>query len=669
MQIVTEYPRKVRQIEHTEITMPDGTKLAARIWLPVDAGDAPVPAILEYLPYRKNDNTLARDIARAPYIAGHGYAYVRVDVRGCGESEGVMTDEYTAQELQDGCDVIAWLGAQDWCDNGVGMVGISWGGFNGLQIAALQPPELKAVVTLCSTDDRYVDDIHYMGGAVLCEQISWAATMFGINTLAPDPLHVGDRWRGMWMERLKGSGLWLKNWLEHQSRDEFWKHGSICEDYSTVQVPVYAASGWADGYPRTVFRLMKNLSVPRKGLVGPWAHKYPHLGAPGPAIDWLTEELRWWDHWLKGQETGIMEEPQLRLFMQDHAAPQSSYETREGRWVSEPSWPSPNVTHVNWAMGVAGTLERGGKAQGLVDVSTGATVGLQSGKWCSYANPGDQPVDQGLDDDASVTFETAPLEAEFEIAGDGALDIAFTCDKPVALIAARLVDVAPNGSATRVTYGVLNLAHRDSHENPEPMEPGRTYTACVPLKHVAQTLRKGHKLRLSLSNTYFPMVWPAPEAANVRLDLAHCTLTLPERTGADGVLHNLGTPKAAPPLESEMIAKGGFDWQVDRTDQGGARITVTDDDGTIRIRENDLTITSKGVETYSVDSATDHAPKARITWSHAMSRDDWAVRSETETEVTSTTTTWEIRARLRAWEGDTLAYEEEWNESIPRDQV
>ena len=669
MQIVSEYPHKLREIEHIEIMMPDGVRLAARIWLPKDAADAPVPAILEYLPYRKNDRTLARDIARAPYIAGHGYAYVRVDIRGCGESEGVMVDEYTAQELQDGCDVIAWLAAQDWCDGGVGMVGISWGGFNGLQIAALQPPSLKAIVTLCSTDDRYADDIHYMGGTMLCEQISWAATMFGINTLAPDPRHVGDRWRGMWMDRLKGSGLWLKTWLQHQTRDAFWKHGSVCEDYAAIQVPVYAVSGWADGYPRSVFRLMENLAGPRKGLVGPWAHKYPHIGAPGPAIDWLSEELRWWDHWLKGQETGIMDEPQLRLFMQDHAAPQGSYETREGRWVSEPSWPSPNIARVGWSMSDAGRLRRGGSGQGVAEVSTMATVGLQAGKWCSYANHGDQPGDQGTDDAASVTFETAPLEADIEIAGDATLDIAFTCDRPVALIAARLVDVAPDGSATRVTYGMLNLTHRNSHETPEPLTPGRTHSARVPLKHVAQTLREGHLLRLSLSSTYFPLAWPAPEAAALTLDLANCTLTLPERTGPDGDLRDLGTPIAAPPLKPEIISESGFDWQVAQIGESGARVTIIDDDGTLRIRENDLTITARGVETYSVDSARDHAPKASITWLHAMSRGDWRVRSETETAVTSTKDTWEIRARLRAWEGDTLTHEDEWAESIPRHLV
>jgi len=669
MQIVTEFPRPVREIEHTEITMPDGTRLAARIWLPEDARGAPVPAILEYLPYRKNDGTLARDIARAPYIAGHGYAYVRVDIRGCGESEGVMEDEYTASELQDGCDIIAWLAAQEWCDGGVGIAGISWGGFNGLQIAALQPPALKAVVSLCSTDDRYADDIHYMGGTMLCEQISWAATMFGLNTLAPDPAHVGERWREMWLERLRGSGLWLRNWLEHQTRDAFWKHGSICEDYAAVKVPVYAASGWADGYPRTVFRLMENLTCPRKGLIGPWAHKYPHLGAPGPAIDWLGEELRWWDHWMKGIDTGIMDEPQMRLFMQDHAAPQGSFEARAGRWVAEPCWPSPNVTRTVWRMAGDGTLARGGVGRGSAPVCTPATVGLAAGKWCSYANHGDQPGDQGPDDGASVTFQTAPLEQSFEIAGDATLDITFTCDRPAALIAARLVDVAPGGSATRISYGMLNLAHRSSHEHPEALVPGQTYTAQIPLKHVAQTLRKGHALRLAVSTTYFPMAWPSPEAATVTLNLEDCALTLPERRGEDGDMRDLGTPVAAAPLEIETLAQGGFDWQVDRRDTGGAHVKITDDDGTFRIVQNDLTVATKCVETYALASADDCAPTARITWQHAMQRGDWAVRSETHTELTSTGTDWKIRAHLRAWEGPALIHEQEWTETIARDHV
>ncbi len=429
---------------HVEIPMPDGCILAARIWRPADG--RPVPAILEYLPYRKGDGTLARDLARAPYFAEQGYACVRVDLRGTGESRGVLVDEYTAQELQDGCDVIAWIAGQAWCDGNVGMVGISWGGFNALQVAALQPPALKAVISLCSTDDRYADDVHYMGGTMVIDQISWASYMFGINTLPPDPDLVGETWRELWMERLTGSGLWLKNWLEHQTRDGFWKHGSVCEDISRIQVPVYAISGWADGYCRTVFRLMESLQGPSKGLVGPWAHNYPHVGQPGPAIDWHAEELRWWDQWLKGRKTGIMDEPRLRLFMQDHAQPAGSCEHRDGRWVEEPSWPSTNVFRTPFRLESDGTLAAEGAVEpthGKLKIRSPMGVGIAGGKWCSYAKPDDQPVDQRRDDAGSLVFETAPLSNPLEIAGDAALEMTFAVDRPAAQVAVRLVDVAP----------------------------------------------------------------------------------------------------------------------------------------------------------------------------------------------------------------------------------
>jgi len=195
--------RKVREIENVFIPLKDGTKLAARIWLPVDAEKNPVPAILEYLPYRKRDGTAARDALTHPWFAARGYAGVRVDIRGTGESDGVLMDEYLKLEQDDCLEVLAWLARQPWCSGKCGMIGISWGGFNGLQVAARRPPSLKAVISLCSTDDRYADDVHYMGGALLVDNFAWASMMFSLQTYPPDPLLVGDRWRKMWLERLE----------------------------------------------------------------------------------------------------------------------------------------------------------------------------------------------------------------------------------------------------------------------------------------------------------------------------------------------------------------------------------------------------------------------------------------------------------------------------------
>ena len=183
--------------------MPDGCRLAARIWLPENAEQQPVPVILEYIPYRKNDGTALRDSLYHPYFAGHGYAAMRVDMRGSGDSEGVMLDEYLQQELDDAVSVIAWLAEQPWCDGSVGMMGKSWGGFNSLQVAALHPPELKAIITVCSTDDRYADDVHYKGGCVLTtDMLGWSTTMLAWNARPPDPDVLGENWRKRWLDRL-----------------------------------------------------------------------------------------------------------------------------------------------------------------------------------------------------------------------------------------------------------------------------------------------------------------------------------------------------------------------------------------------------------------------------------------------------------------------------------
>src|SRR5947209_875024 len=260
---VPALPRAVREIENLWIPLSDGTRLAARLWLPEDAARAPVPALLEYLPYRKRDGTAERDALTHPYLAGHGYAAVRVDIRGSGESDGLLSDEYSLQEQDDALEVIAWLAAQPWCSGTVGMFGISWGGFNALQVAARRPPALKAIVTLCSTDDRYRDEVHYMGGAKLDAGFGWAGFFFADMCHPPDPALVGERWSAMWLTRLQNLPLLLERWLTHQHRDGYWRHASVCEDYGAIQCAVYAVGGWTDGYTNAIPRLLEHLSAPR----------------------------------------------------------------------------------------------------------------------------------------------------------------------------------------------------------------------------------------------------------------------------------------------------------------------------------------------------------------------------------------------------------------------
>jgi putative CocE/NonD family hydrolase len=459
VKVRTDFPHRVRHIENTWIPMADGARLAARIWLPEDAATRPVPAILEYIPYRKRDGVRLRDETIHPYFAGHGYACVRVDLRGSGDSDGVLTDEYLPQELDDGVQVIHWIASQEWCSGRVGMIGISWGGFNGLQIAALQPPALAAVISVCSTDDRYADDVHYMGGCLLGDNLSWAATMFSYNSLPPDPEVVGERWRDMWHQRLEGSGHWLVPWLTHQHRGAYWRHGSICEDFSRVLVPVMAVSGWSDGYSNAVFRLLRQLPGPRMGLVGPWSHNYPHLGAPGPAIGFLQESLRWWDRWLKGVDSGITAEPMLRAWMLDSMPPSTFYHQRHGRWISEPQWPSPNIRNRVLHFGRYRLLAERDPESHALSVQSPLSVGLFAGKWCSYSATPDLPHDQREEDGGALLFTSDPLTEPIEMLGSAVAELALRADRPVAMVAVRLSDVQPDDKATRVTYGLLNLTH------------------------------------------------------------------------------------------------------------------------------------------------------------------------------------------------------------------
>jgi hypothetical protein len=675
MRIVEDLPRRVVE-EETWMTLADGCRIALRIWRPQDAESAPVPAIFEYLPYRKRELTAERDVPMHTYFAGHGYACVRADMRGSGESDGVLEDEYLQQELDDGVEMLRWIGEQPWCTGRIGMIGISWGGFNGLQLAAMQPPELGAVITLCSTDDRYADDVHHMGGCLLGDNLSWASTMFDQNACPPDPALVGERWREMWKERLEGSGLWLEKWLRHQRRDEYWKHGSVCEDYSAIRCPVYAVSGWADGYCNAVFRLLRGLDVPRKGLVGPWAHKYPHLGEPGPAIGFLQECLRFFDQWLKDVNTGIMEEPMLRVWMQDSVPPSARYDMRPGRWVSEDAWPSPRIREwplrLTYSMGLNGVESSPDDGRRL-NIQSPLFVGLYGGKWCSYNAPPDLPHDQRDEDGGALVFETERLAEAVEICGQPSVTLDVESDRPVAMVAARLIDVAPDDAATRISYGLLNLTHRDSDEHPEPLEPGRRYRVTLNLKHIAQRFPAGHSIRLSISTVYWPIAWPSPEPVKLTITPCQSTLHLPvrdPRPREEAELRPFGEPESGPPARVTLLQPTQEAWRVIRDLANDlSTLEVVHDEGTRRFDDIDLEVTTRVTERYTHAYANHDSLRGWCEWTRTFRRGDWQTTTVTRTLMTSDRTHFRIRATLDAYEGDTRVFSRTWDEAIERDLV
>ncbi len=659
----------IKEIDNTWITMQDGCKLAARLWLPDDAEQKPVPAILEYIPYRKRDFKAPRDAQIHGFFASYGYACIRVDLRGSGDSEGILRDEYLPQELDDGLQVLRWIASQSWCSGEVGMIGLSWGGFNGLQIAALQPPELKAVISVCSSDDRYSDDVHYMGGCMLTDNLSWASTMFAYNSCPPDPAIVGERWREMWLERLEGSGLWIKNWLEHQRRTEFWKHASVCEEYSAIKCPVFAVSGWADGYSNTVFRLLENLQVPRKGLIGAWGHKYPHMGGPGPAIDFLSECLRWWDQWLKGIDTGVKNDPMLRVWMQDTVSPIVS--KRPGHWVAEQNWPSTDIEEKSFLLSPGRIeVEEAEVSETDLRIQSPLSVGLFAGKWCSYAESTDLPSDQREEDGGALIFDSPAMEKDLEILGTPEIELEISVNKPIAMLAARLSDLAPNGRATRVTYGLLNLTHQDSHEDPRELVVGKPYHIKLQLNHVAQRFPAGHQLRLSISTSYWPLAWPSPEPVMVSIYTGKSRLILPirEPKASDKNLRYLGEPNSSPALATTMLAPAQREWTVTHNlANNEVTLRVLNNDARYRLNDIDLELQKDVTEKYSYRNNNYDTVRGEVVSTRSLKRGDWQAISITRTMLTSTRTHFRILATLDAYEGDRRLFSKSWDETILRD--
>jgi hypothetical protein len=652
----------VREIEHTWIPLGDGTRLAARIWLPEDAEAEPVPAVLEYLPYRKADGTAVRDAKRQPYLAGHGYAAVRVDMRGTGESDGQLEDEYTEQEQQDALEVIAWLAEQPWCSGDVGMWGISWGGFNALQIAAHRPPALKAIMTLCSSDDRYADDVHYRGGCILAlDMLHWASSMLTWMARPPDPRLMGDDWHERWLERLETVTPWIEPWLTHQRRDEYWKQGSVCENYAAIECPVYAVGGFVDGYTNTVPRLLEGLSVPRKGLIGPWAHAFPDDALPGPSIGFLQEAVRWFDHWLKGIDTGLMEEPMLRVWMQDSAEPRPFYDIRPGRWVAEEEWPSARIVEQTWELPVESPRS----------VRAVQSTGTQSGVWCAEGQAGELAGDQRPDDALSLTFDFEPLTEPLEILGLPAVILDLAVDRPSALVCVRLCETFPDGTSALVTRGVLNLTHRESHEKPSPLEPGTRYTVRVPLDVGAHSFAAGSRIRVAVSPAYWPWLWPSPD--EVALTLHAGSLELPVRPprSEDEHLPAFGEPEHSPPLEIEERDPGPMAHALRRDLATRLVEKVFDWDlgGSLRLVAADLETSDSSHCVYSIVEEDPLSAEVRFRASSSMGRGNWSMLSEVTSSMASDHESFRVETQLEVTENGERIFSREWSLTIPRDYV
>ncbi|WP_200416012.1 CocE/NonD family hydrolase [Virgibacillus salexigens] len=668
--IKTDYPREIKKVDHIWIPMSDGKKLAATIWLPVDAEENPVPAILEYIPYRKNDFTAIRDSIRHPYFAGHGYASIRVDIRGSGDSDGILLDEYLKQEQDDALDVLDWISNQPWSTVSVGMIGKSWGGFSGLQVAARNHPALKTIITLCSTDDRYADDVHYKGGTMLAsDMLWWASTMFVYNARPQDPKVVGESWKENWLDRLENTPPFVEEWVSHQVRDDYWKHGSVCEDYSDIKIPVFAVSGWQDGYTNSVFRLIERLPN-AKGLIGPWAHEYPEVATPEPAIGFLQECLRWWDHWLKGNDTGIMDEPKLTTYIQDSAPPKVSYDVRPGKWVADEEWPSKSIAKKNFYPNHMQLSEAANEDS--ITVPSVQQHGFYAGVFCPFGQPGDLPSDQRLENGMTTVFTSEPMEENMEILGFPMFHATIESDQEQALLAVRLCDKAPTGESTLISSGVLNLTHRNSHEYPDKLIPGEKYQVSVQLDAIGQHIPIGHRLELAVSPAYWPSAWPSPKAVTLTLHTGEDTkLSLPIRKAqSNDEQVRFENPEIAQVMEKKVLRMEERSRKVSHDTVTGAwKLEDYSDEGERKLVTNGLEYGSKNKNTYTIKENDPLSATASCEWELKVGRGDWQTKLVTFSEMTSDEANFYLTNTMSAFENGEKIFSKTWNKEIKRNYM
>jgi uncharacterized protein len=668
----TEFTHRVREITHLWIPLSDGCRLAARIWLPDDAEQTPVPAVFEFIPYRKNDATAVRDAVRHPYVANHGYAMVRVDLRGSGDSEGILTDEYSEQELADAVEVIAWLARQSWCTGKVGMIGISWGGFNGLQVAAQRPPELAGVISVCSTDDRYADDVHYVGGAVLAsEMLPWASTMLAWSARPPDPTHVGAGWREQWLERL-AQPPFIEIWLAHQRRDAYWQRGSVCEDYTAITCPVYMVGGWGDPYRTAILRFLEHHRGPRKGLIGPWAHLYPELGIPGPAIGFLQEAIRFWDHCLKGVDNGVLEEPMLHAYLADSVEPATGYRHREGRWVAETTWPSPQLEFQ--------TLHLGDRVLGAHPstptthrILGDARAGADAGPYLAFGGEADYAPDQRREDGLSLCFDGAPLTAPVDVLGTPTVTLELSSDQPLAVVAVRLCELRDDGSSLLLTRGLLNLTHRNGHVEPELLEPGRTEVVTVGMSSIGHRLATGSRLRVAISPTYWPWAWPSPRPVTLSIHAAGpSALSLPVRDAGAASLPEapFGPVELAAAPDILDLPGHPFGQRV-HTDPSTGRTEIENfgEFGGGSLHPDGLRVENGYRDLFTLEEHDPRTAAVRCERTIDMKRDDWHARIETVSTMSGDHEDFLVTNTVDAFEHGVRVFARTWDVRIPRDHV
>jgi putative CocE/NonD family hydrolase len=653
----------------------DGLELSANLWLPVPAAggasdQSRVPAILEMIPYRKDDWRWASDEARGQWLAARGFAFCRLDVRGTGSSPGVARGEYTAEETRDGYDAVEWLAAQSWCNGAVGMWGISWGGFAAIQVALLRPPHLRAIVPVYASDDRYTDDVHYIGGCVTASELSqYAVSMVGSNALPARPAYRGVGWEAEWRERLEQTPVWLFEWLRQQHDGPFWRQGSLAPDWAALTVPTLLIAGWMDGYVDSAIRMLERcVNAPRRALIGNWVHALPDEAYPGPTLDWLHELARFFDHWLKGLDNGTMAEPGLTFFEREYAPPEAFPSSWPGHWRSEPGLPDPKAAEqVMWPAG-GGELSADGPAgAGLERLVHRPTIGTRASlSWGAGWPPNGLARDLRPDEVLLPTWTSKPLEHSLDLFGRPVATFAISSAMPVATLVTRLCDVAPDGTVAQVTAGVLNLTHRRGHIRPEPLVAGRREEVAIELRATGYRYLPGHRIRLSLASAYWPVIWPSPDPGELTIHLDGCRLVLP----AIPAEASLSTPafRTEPPGLPDVGGEYAEDrptWRISEDVVAGS-VTVTTGSGETSVLPDGTRLyAAELLEMTAADADPAHA-RMRTEVVYRLDQDGRSIVVLANGLMTSTETTFELGLELEVSLDGRPFHRGQWAETIAR---
>jgi predicted acyl esterase len=493
----------------------------------------------------------------------------------------------------------------------------------------------------------------------------WAGVMLSYAARPPDPEVVGNGWAEIWKERLEAEPFLLDIWLRHQRRDDYWRHGSICEDWGAIECPVWVIAGWADGYRNCPPTLAANLKAPVKAMVGPWIHKYPHFAWPQPRADFLRMAVDWWRQWLAGEERGIAEWPDYTAYMLEGVRPAPRREADPGRWIAT-GWPGRGG-RTAMPLGADGVL--GSPEPGEVVVASPQHCGTMAGEYFTLAPGADLAGDQRADDGLSVCWEMAVLERPMEILGRPSLTLPVAIDREQGNLIARLVDVHPDGTAALIARGMLNLCHRGGNAEPVPVQPGREEAVTLWLDETAYRLREGHRLRLALSTTYWPMIQPSPAAVTATIAAGpEALLHLPH----PGEVRELEVP--APPEDTlptyPRLTEGRSRREVlHDLEAGRVRYTISEDSGLTEVPRNGMQTRETRDETWDVDPADPLSSKGGLVFTALRQRGAWQARTEARIAFSATATTFDVTAGLAAWDGETEVVRREWAFSIPRDHI